>query len=521
MGIGSGWRLSLQAKLVAMMFGLLLLALAALFLLYWRAESQLIAQVERHTSDLSTAIQISVEQITSKGRTSEARLQDYMQRLQQKGVREISIVSNEEEVIASSNPRRVGARVDPKRKDILITARLGEENEGGRAQKTYNLFVPVVVGNQRTGYVLISMVLDDFAELARVNFLRRLVATILVFALGIGGAALLAWTYVKPISRVVEAARRIAQGDLRQRLPTGRRDEVGDLNRSFNEMVEQLREREELENRLHRAERLSAIAHLASGIAHEVRNPLNSISLIIDHLAAQFSPKNGAERQEVGRLTSLIKQEIHRLNAMIEAFLKFGRPLELKRQPTDVRAVLDEVLDVASQKAQEQGIEVRREYAAELPPVWIDVPHIKTCFLNLVLNAVQAMSPKGGTLTVAVVPAPAGALQEPGSAGPSVRESGEAAPAVPIHQSPGSPIRPPTANGWVEVRIQDTGVGIAPEHLSKVFEPYFTTKEVGIGLGLALTKQIVEQHDGRIEISSTPGKGTVAHLRLPAGAPAA
>ncbi|MEK7221308.1 MAG: two-component sensor histidine kinase, partial [candidate division NC10 bacterium] len=104
----SRWKLSLRGKLLAMMFGLLMLVLATLFLLYWRAESQLISQVERHTMDLSTAIQISVEQLTSKGRTSEARLQDYVQRLQRRGVREISIVSNEQEVIASSNPRRVG-----------------------------------------------------------------------------------------------------------------------------------------------------------------------------------------------------------------------------------------------------------------------------------------------------------------------------------------------------------------------------------------------------------------------------
>jgi signal transduction histidine kinase len=519
--MGSGWRLSLQGKLVAMMFGMLLLVLATLFALYWRAESQLIAQVERHTSDLSTAIQISVEQITSKGRSSEARLQDYVQRLQQRGVREISIVSNEEEVIASSNPRRVGARVDPKRKDILITARLGEESEGGRAQKTYNLFVPVVVGNQRTGYVLISMILDDFAALARASFLKRLVATILVFTVGIGGIALLAWTYVKPISRVVEAARRVAQGSLEERLPTGRRDEIGELNQSFNEMVERLREKEALEKRLHQAERLSAIAHLASGIAHEVRNPLNSISLIIDHLAAQFSPRAGAEREEIGRLTGLIKQEIHRLNAMIEAFLKFGRPLELKRQPTDVRRVLDEVLEVASQKVQEEHIQVTREYGEDLPPVWIDVPHMKTCFLNLVLNAVQAMSPKGGNLSVAVGVAADGAPRGSGFGDLSNGESGVDVPQARIHQSTDAPAHRPAAGDWVEVSIRDTGVGVAPENLDKVFEPYFTTKDVGIGLGLALTKQILEQHGGGIALSSELGKGTVVRLRLPAGAPTA
>src|SRR5574342_734361 len=203
------WKLSLQAKLLGMMFGLLLLVLATLFLLYWRAEAHLITQVERHTTDLSTAIQVSVEQLTSKGRTTEARLQDYVQQLQRRGVREISIVSNEEEVIASSNPRRVGARVDPRRKDLLITARLGEEIEGSRSQKTYNLFVPIVVGNQRSGYILVSMILDDFAELVRVNFIKRLIATILAFTVGIAAAVALAWTYAKPISRVVEAARRV------------------------------------------------------------------------------------------------------------------------------------------------------------------------------------------------------------------------------------------------------------------------------------------------------------------------
>ncbi len=508
-----GWKLSLRGKLLAMMFGLLMLVLATLFLMYWQAENRLITQVERHTTDLSTAIQISVEQLTSKGRTSEARLQDYVQRLQRRGVREISIVSNEEKVIASSNPRRVGVRVDPKRKDLLITARLGEENVGGRGQKTYNLFVPIVIGSQRSGYILISMILDDFSELIRVNFIKRLIATILVFAIGIGGSVVLAWTYTKPISRVVAAARRVAQGDLEEHLPTSRRDEIGELNRSFNEMVERLRERAELEARLHQAERLSAIAHLASGIAHEVRNPLNSISLIIDHLGAQFAPRTPSDREEFARLTSIIKQEIHRLNAMIESFLKYGKPLELKRQATDVRTLLDEVLEVAAQKAQAQQVRVERDYAADLPAVWVDGPHIKTCFLNLVLNAFQAMTPGGGTLAVSV----RAAQGDGGQSGDLATGRSGPSPERQVAQLPDCH----RADGWVEIRFQDTGVGIAPENLPRVFEPYFTTKEVGIGLGLALTKQILEQHGAHIDLSSEPGKGTLVRLQLPAGVPEA
>ncbi len=496
------WTLSLRGKLLVMMFGLLLLVLAILFGLYWRAERQLIAQVERHTTDLSTAIQISVEQLTSKGRTSEARLQDYVQRLQRRGVREISIVSNEEEVIASSNPRRVGVRVDPKRKDILITARLGEETVGGLGQKTYNLLLPIMVGNQRSGYILISMILDDFAEMARANFLKRLVGTVLIFAVGIGGAVILAWTYTKPISQVVAVARRVAQGKLDERLPDNRRDEIGELNRSFNEMVERLKERGELEARLHQAERLSAIAHLASGIAHEVRNPLSTISMTVGHLKAHFPPTARAEREEFNRLTSMVMEEIRRLDDMVRSFLKYGKPLNLTRQAADVRTLLDEVLDVAAQRAAAEQIAVKRDYGASLPEAWVDVPHLKTCFMNLVLNAFQAM-PGGGELQVS-------ALALPGLDG-----QGEGATSPPPRAEPG----PLFTQGCVEVRFRDTGTGITAEDLPKVFEPYFTTKEVGIGLGLALTKQIMEEHGGRIEISSEPGRGTLVRLQLPAGAP--
>ncbi len=500
-----GWNVSLRGKLLAMMFGLLLLVLAILFSLYWRAERQLITQVERHTTDLSTAIQISVEQLTSKGRTSEARLQDYVQRLQRRGVREISIVSNEEEVIASSNPRRVGVRVDPRRKDILITARLGEETVGGVGQKTYNLLLPIVVGNQRSGYILISMILDDFAEMAQANFLKRLVGTILIFAVGTGGAVILAWTYTKPISQVVAVARRVAQGKLDERLPDSRRDEIGELNRSFNEMVERLKERAELEARLHRAERLSAIAHLASGIAHEVRNPLSTISMTVGHLKAHFPPGAPSQREEFMRLTSMVMDEIRRLDDMIQTFLKYGKPLKLTRQAADIGVLLGEVLDVAAQKAIAEKIDVTRDFAPGLPEVWVDVPHIKTCFMNLALNAYQAM-PGGGTLRVRA--AAADAAWAPVGKPDAEKDA-------PADASAGA------RGGWVEIVFQDTGQGIAPEDLPKVFEPYFTTKEVGIGLGLALTKQIVEEHGGRIEISSERGQGTCVRLQLPAGAPRA
>ena len=286
-----------------------------------------------------------------------------------------------------------------------------------------------MVGNQRSGYILISMILDDFAEMARVNFFKRLVGTVLIFAVGIGGAVVLAWTYTKPISQVVDVARRVAQGHLDERLPTNRRDEIGELNRSFNEMVDRLQERAELEARLHQAERLSAIAHLASGIAHEVRNPLSTISMTVGHLKAHFPPSAPAEREEFIRLTSMVMEEIRRLDDMIRSFLKYGKPLNLT-------AAAGRRAYAAGRGAGGGRPEGRRGanpgdagLRDRLPEIWVDVPHLKTCFMNLVLNAFQAM-PGGGEFQVRRRRRPPGRNSTRGRNRPT---------------------------GWVEIRFQDTG----------------------------------------------------------------
>jgi signal transduction histidine kinase len=416
------------------------------------------------------------------------RAQDYVARLQRKGVKEISIVSNEEEVIASSNPTRVGATIDPNRRDLFITARLGETLGTGTVQKTYNLIVPIVVGNQRMGYALISMVLDDFAYISRFNFIKRLIATVLVFGVGIVASLILSWKYTMPIDRVVQAARRVAHGDLRETLPVERQDEIGQLTASFNDMVAKLRANKELESRLHQAERLSSIGQLASGIAHEIRNPLNFINLSIDHLQSRFPPAESGAREEFTYLVSAVKTEIHRLDTMITNFLTYGKPLKLEPRPCDLLPLLDDVARMAGGKAKEQGIEFERGYPPELPRVLVDGEQIKNSFVNVLVNAFQAM-PQGGRLSI-------GARQVSGA-----------------DPSSGSPL---SSNGrWVEVSFRDTGCGIASDDLPRVFEPYFTTKEVGIGLGLALTKKIVEEHGGSIALDSALDEGTTVRIRLP------
>jgi signal transduction histidine kinase len=183
-----------------------------------------------------------------------------------------------------------------------------------------------------------------------------------------------------------------------------------------------------------------------------------------------------------------VKTEIHRLNTMITNFLNYGKPLKLEPRPCDLAPLLHDVVSMASGKAEEQGIEIERDSSVDLPRVLVDGEQIKTCFVNVLVNAFQAM-PSGGRLSITT--------------------------ALVNGTDPATSTPPAGSERWVEVRFQDTGCGIASEDLAKVFEPYFTTKEVGIGLGLALTKKIVEEHGGVIALASVRDQGTTVRIRLP------
>ncbi|MBI3353928.1 MAG: HAMP domain-containing protein [Nitrospirae bacterium] len=459
-----------------MMLFLSLLSLAILFIIYSYGERMLIKEVEEHTNDLTTAIKMSVEELTSDEQTNEARLRDYVQQLNQKGVNEISIISNEEEIIASSNPKKVGKKIDPKRKDLLITAKLGEDLGPTAKQKTQNILIPVIVNNEQVGYVHIKMVLDDFTNLLKSNNLKRLIATVFVFTIGIAVSLFLSWKYTAPIHEVVEAAKSVAAGDLSKKLEVKRNDEIGELTKSFNEMIEKLRLQKELEDRLNQAEKLSALGQFASGIAHEIRNPLNFINLSIDHIRKKFVPKNSTDKEMFSKLMLEVKDEIRRLNDLISNFLNYGKPIKLNIKEADLKTVVAEITALAEQKMQMDKINIKIDIPKDIPQLIIDKDQIKICFINVILNSIQAM-PKGGDLTIKA--------------------------------------RPNHTDGNLDITFTDTGSGIDIHDMDKIFDPYFTTKDVGIGLGLALTKRIINEHKGEIFLLSRPGVGTTVTVRLP------
>jgi len=460
--------LRLKTKLLLMMLFLSLLSMGLLFFVYSRAEKTLITEMERYTDDLSAAIQVSMEQLT-KGdeEIKDEQLKEYVKRFKKKGIRDISILDNDKEVIASSNPKNMGKVLDIKGEMVKTLGGGREYLKTAEGHRNYDILLPVVVGNEQLGYVHIAIILDDFAELLRVNNLKRLIATIVVFAVGIIVSLFLSMKYTQPIHSLVKAARRVAEGDLTETMEVRGKDEIGELTISFNEMVKGLREMKEMEDRLRRAEHLSRIGQLASGIAHEVRNPLNLINLSIDHLKARHAPSDPMGRDEFNNILHSIKTDIQRLNRLITNFLDYGKPLKMHLQPACINEIIEDVISLAGEKLIEQHIEMERRFSGMIPPQAIDREQIKACILNIVLNSIQAM-PQGGRLIIETA----------------------------------------IDDGFASLMVIDTGTGILPEDIPHIFEPYFTTKDMGIGLGLAITKRIIQEHGGTIDIMSRQGNGT-------------
>ena len=467
-----------------MMLALLVLSVGSLFVLHLFSERALLARVSDYTEELSTAIEITQEQ-PGGGADLQKAVQAYAEKLRKLGVRDVSIADASEEVVqASTNPRIVGKKLARRRgpAEYVIRGVLGEEGTLGRPT-TSNLTVPIVVGDRRVGYVIITRILDDFSVLSQTALASRIAATLAVFALGMLLSLVLASAVSRPVQALTDAAGQVAAGDLAARVRATGSDELDALARTYNQMVERLGESRALEERLRVAERATAMGRLASALAHEIRNPLNSISLTIDHVRTRLAPEDPAKRTEFSSLLTTLKSELTRLNRLVGDFLSFGQPARLDPRPCDVGAVVRETAALVEHKARDQAIEVEVDVAADLPATLADPELLKTCFLNLVLNAFEAM-PGGGRLFL------------------SARLEGE------------------EDSRAIAVLVSDTGVGMSSGAAASAFEPYFSTKEAGVGLGLALVSRIVEGHSGRVALDSTPGRGTSVRLLLPLRSPA-
>jgi len=228
-----------------------------------------------------------------------------------------------------------------------------------------------------------------------------------------------------------------------------------------------------LERRARDAERLAELGTLTGGLAHEIKNPLSTVQLNLQLLAEDLTPDNPAYPRIVNRLQT-VQKETSRLRDILDDFLRYAGQLELDRQPTDLNELLEDLVDFFLPQAQAQRAKLRLRRSEEPLVAEVDSKLIKQALLNLMINALQAM-PEGGELILS-----------------AARQDGQAL-----------------------VDVIDTGKGIAPEALEKIFDAYYTSKKGGTGLGLAMTRRIVREHGGELTVKSEQGRGSDFSLRLP------
>lgn len=344
-----------------------------------------------------------------------------------------------------------------------------------------------------------------FVGIPRKYTFTATVATWYFFPLILLGGFILAtaigYTISRGISQPIRVLYRkvlaVAYGDLDQQFDAWMKDEIGDLGRAFNIMTMKLHQLRELEQEMQRRNRLAALGELSAGVAHEIRNPLGIIKNSAEMLRDRI--QDNAKRRE---LTDFIVEEVDRLNKVVTDFLLFARPSEPNLEPVDINAVIEHTLALLTPEARGKDIRIERKLAAGLPDVLADPEQCHQVFLNLCMNAFQAMNGSGVLLVESrLTPKPSGLADVPTEA---------------ADYSPSAFSRAEEQAPMIDILISDTGTGIPPEVLPRIFDPFFSTKDEGAGLGLSLVHKIIENHHGRIQVTSTPDAGTTFIISFPA-----
>jgi PAS domain S-box-containing protein len=238
--------------------------------------------------------------------------------------------------------------------------------------------------------------------------------------------------------------------------------------------IEDITERRKDEYRLRRAENLASLTTLAAGVAHEIKNPLGSISIHLQLLQKALEKKNIKKDSQTDKYFSVLNEEVERLNRIVVEFLFAVRPMNLELREGDINRIISQVMEFVRYEMEQSKIMCLLELDEELPGILLDERYMKQALLNLLTNAKAAM-PKGGVLTVAT-----------------------------NH-----------ADNEIKISVCDTGIGINEENLAKIFEPYFTTKDTGTGLGLTQVYKIIREHQGEITVDSAPNQGSEFKIILP------
>ncbi|MBN1273133.1 MAG: HAMP domain-containing protein [Candidatus Aminicenantes bacterium] len=347
----------------------------------------------------------------------------------------------------------------------------------GKEQQVLEIESPIFAegSSMRWGAIKVGFSLKDLPQQIRKTRLTLIIIGSAGLLVGILGSLLLARGITSPLKKLVEATVNISRGDFSQKIDISAQDEVGDLARSFNEMTHRLllaRERMEATNRkLIQAEKLASIGRISAGIAHEIRNPLTSVKLNIQKIF-QSEKLSELEKEHL----SLSQQGIQQIEKFVKELLNYTRASELNLDWFSIEEIVEESVKMMDDSLALKNIHLIRDYQEKLPQVYVDGDKIRQVVLNILRNAYEAVD-DGGEIRIVL-----------------------------------DMIK---ASKKIRIEISDNGPGIRDKDKELIYEPFFTTKATGIGLGLANARKVVEQHMGTISLIKSGEKGTIFEICIP------
>lgn len=462
--------IGLKGKLIITMTTLFIISSLMLFLISQNAQKRLIKEMEENIEDLTKAIQISVEKLTSGEEKNPEKLKELIMRFKKKGINEISILSESHEIIASTNPKKVGKITkNLKDTDFLIRAELGTKSP---QESLKEINVPIIIGDENYGYINIIMHLESLTNITKKNFYIRLFSTLVIFIFGTIIIIFLAERYTKPIQKIIDATQKISSGELNPiQIDSSLGPEIKELIINFNDMITKLRERQVLEKKIKEMEHIYQIGQLSSAIAHEIKNPLNFLNLAINEIKDEL--KEGNFTNNTIELLSSVESEIERINNMVINFLEYGRPLKLDLSYINLKELFLDFDKLIKTKAEGQNIDVIYNIDENINFIG-DREKLTGCFLNLFINSIESIKNNGIIQIDAKV-----------------------------------------ENNVITISFKDNGQGVPENMHDRIFEPYFSSKDTGLGLGLAFTKKILVEHGGDIWLNKEYKNGAEFIITLP------
>jgi signal transduction histidine kinase len=325
--------------------------------------------------------------------------------------------------------------------------------------------VPIIRDKKAIGLVETSIIVSNYSDLLRRLYFNNMIVAGIAFLLLLIGSFLVIFQLIRPLRHLTHAAESIASGDLSTRVLARGTDEVGRLAGTFNKMAEKLLLQKNLEEKIHSMERRGILSETAAVLAHEIRNPLNLINLTADHLVHAYKPTDERQLELYEEIVANLKAEVKHLNRMIENFMAIGKPIKIQKSTTMLSELISQVQLLVKQHLVSKNIALHLNIPADLQLV-ADPEQMRLVLLNLLLNAIT-VSKSGTIITIDAAGTPDG----------------------------------------VTLSVSDQGPGISQQDTENIFEPYFTKKADGTGLGLTLSRRIVEEHGGHIRVENKPAGG--------------